>query len=320
MLKELFERQRIHLNSFFDQIDFRAAEKILEKIHACRGVIVLSGVGKSGHIAEKIAATFMSLGIRCLFLSPANALHGDIGFISSEDLFLVFSKSGETEELLSLLPHVKKKGACTIAITSRADSRLSKLSDLTMLLPIDKELCPLDLAPTTSTTAQLIFGDCLAIALMEKKKFTIDGFAANHPGGLLGRKITLKVADLMLKGDAVPLCQKEDRLIDVLHVLSAKRCGCLLVVDDARRLLGIFTDGDLRRAVQSKGNQALQMKIQELMTYSPKTASPDLLAQFALQKMEDSQRVTVLPVVDRDVVVGLLHMHDIIGNYGYFNS
>lgn len=321
MLKALFEKQRIYLNSFFEEIDCVAAEKVLDKIHACRGVIILSGVGKSGHIAEKVSATFMSIGIRSLYLSPANALHGDIGFVSSEDLFITFSKSGETEELLALMPHIKKKGAFSIVVVSRADSRLSKLSDLTMILPTDKELCPLDLAPTTSTTAQLIFGDCLAIALMQKRQFSIDGFAANHPGGLLGRKITMKVADLMLRGDAVPMCKKEDRLIDVLHVLSEKRCGCLIVVDDKKRLGGIFTDGDLRRAIETKGNDALQKTVAEFMTRSPKTVSPDLLAQEALRKMEEAHRVTVLPVIDRDVVVGLLHMHDIVGKtYGYFSS
>jgi arabinose-5-phosphate isomerase len=313
MLKALFAKQQVYLNSFFEQVDAAAAEKVLDQISACRGTVIFSGVGKSGHIAEKVSATFMSIGVRSLFLPPANALHGDVGFVSKEDLFIAFSKSGETEELLALLPHIKKKGASTIAVVSRVGSRLSKLSELTMILPVEKELCPLDLAPTTSTTAQLIFGDCLAIGLMEKKRFSMDGFAANHPGGLLGRKITLKVADLMLKGDAVPMCKKEDLLIDVLHILSAKRCGCLLVVDEAQKLSGIFTDGDLRRAIEMKGSEALKSTVAELMTRAPKTITPELLAQEALRKMEETQRVTVLPVLERDVVVGLLHMHDIVG-------
>ncbi|HSX25707.1 MAG TPA: KpsF/GutQ family sugar-phosphate isomerase [Chlamydiales bacterium] len=314
MLKTLFDEQRQYLNHFFDAVDLAAAEKVFEKLLHCKGVVVLSGVGKSGHIAQKISTTFLSTGTRSFFLSPANALHGDIGFISPQDIFLCFSKSGESQELLELLPHIQKKGAATVAIVSQLHSRLAKNCDLSIFLPVERELCPYDLAPTTSTAVQLIFGDSLAIALMRAKQFTLADFAANHPAGLLGRKITLKVTDLMLKGESIPLCKPSDKLIDVLHELSLKRCGCLLVIDDKKQLLGIFTDGDLRRAVQTNGGGALQSTLSTLMTPAPRTISPQQLAFDAMKRMEEdpTRLITVLPVVQEGKVIGLLRMHDIL--------
>src|SRR5579872_2642539 len=173
MLKKLFADQQRYLETFFSAINLDAAEKILQKLLMCRGVVVLSGVGKSGHIAEKIAATFLSTGTRAIFLSAANALHGDIGFVSSEDIFLIFSKSGESQELLDLLPHIQRKGASVISAVSQPQSRLAKASALSIVLPVERELCPYDLAPTTSTAVQLLFGDCLAIALMQAKRFAM---------------------------------------------------------------------------------------------------------------------------------------------------
>jgi arabinose-5-phosphate isomerase len=241
-------------------------------------------------------------------------LHGDIGFVSPGDVFLCFSKSGESQELLELIPHIRKKGAFAIGIVSHPDSRLSKACELSVFLPIQRELCPFDLAPTTSAAAQLIFGDCLAIALMKAKNFSLADFAANHPSGFLGRKITLKVSDLMLKGKAIPICQPGDPLIQVLHELSSKCCGCLLVVDGEQHLQGIFTDGDLRRAIESKGPDALQMPLVSLMTRSPKMISADCLVMQAMQRMEEdpAHPVTVLPVVENHKVLGLLRMHDIL--------
>jgi len=271
-------------------------------------------VGKSGHIAEKIANTFLSTGTRAVYLSPANALHGDLGIVHSQDLILLLSKSGGSQELLDLLPYMIKKGAETIAVVSQKDSRLAKACDHSILLPVEREICPYDLAPTTSTAAQLIFGDCMAVALMQAKNFTIGNFAANHPAGLLGRKITLKTSDLMLAGDAIPFCHPNERLIDVLHILSMKRCGCLLIVDEKRRLLGIFTDGDLRRAIESKGSDALQFALNHLMNPSPKSIGPDLLAIDAMKRMEEDllRPITVLPVVQEGSVIGILRMHDIL--------
>lgn len=314
MLKTLFEDQRRYLNRFFDQIDHHQVQQVLDTLLVCRGVVVFSGIGKSGHIAEKLAATFLSTGTRAAFLSPANALHGDIGFISSEDVFIALSKSGNSQELIDLLPHVKKKGATTVAVISSPHSKMAKLADLTVTLPVEREICPYDLAPTTSTAAQLIFGDCLAVALMQKKQFSLSDFAANHPAGLLGRKITLKVSELMLTGADMPLCRPTDKLLDVLHELSVKRCGCLLVAEEGGKLQGIFTDGDLRRAIQSKGPDALHLPVSALMTQSPKSISPDRLAFEAMRQMEGdpTRLITVLPVLENGRLIGLLRMHDIL--------
>jgi arabinose-5-phosphate isomerase len=314
MLKALFDDQRRYLNHFFEKIDIEAAEQVLEKLSACKGVIIFSGVGKSGHIAEKVTNTLISTGTRAFFLSAANALHGDLGFVTQADLFICFSKSGATQELLHLIPHIRKRGAHTIAIVSMKNSPLEKVADQTICLPFEREICPYDLAPTTSTVSQLIFGDSLAIALMQKKKFSISDFALNHPGGLLGRKISLTVADLMLKGASLPLVHPEDLLMHVLHELSAKKTGCLLVVNEAMELLGIFTDGDLRRSIESKGPDALRLPLSELMTHHPKTISPSHLAVDAMRQMEidPSRLVTVLPVVEKGQLVGLVRMHDIL--------
>jgi arabinose-5-phosphate isomerase len=314
MLKTLFQDQRQYLNQFFDAIDHTQSQRVLDKLISCQGVIILSGVGKSGHIAEKIATTFLSTGSRSFFLSPANALHGDIGFVTKEDVFVCLSKSGESRELIDLIPHIQRKGASTIAVISHPNSTLAKLSDLSVVLPVQREICPYNLAPTTSTAAQLIFGDCLAVALMQAKQFSLQEFAANHPNGLLGRKITLKVSDLMLKGTEIPLCKPSEPLLNVLHELSGKKCGCLLVVDETMTLKGIFTDGDLRRAIQTKGPAALNVPISELMTSSPKSIAPHLLAVEAVKKMEEepTRLITVLPVLEKGRVVGLIRMHDIL--------
>lgn len=314
MLQTLFQEQRRYLNHFFDAVDVGQAEAVLQKLLSCKGVVILSGVGKSGHIAQKISTTFLSTGTRSFFLSPGNALHGDIGFVSSNDVFLLLSKSGESQELLDLIPHIEKKGASTIAVVSQFPSRLAKRCQLSVVLPVMRELCPYDLAPTTSTAAQLIFGDCLAVALMQAKQFTLNDFAANHPAGFLGRKITLKVADLMLKEADIPLAKPEQKVLDILHELSTKRCGCVLVVDPEQQLLGIFTDGDLRRAIQKKGPEALQTPLSALMTLSPKTTLPERLAFDAMRFMEEdaSRLITVLPVLQEGRVVGLLRMHDIL--------
>jgi arabinose-5-phosphate isomerase len=314
MLKTLFEKQKKSIDQFFVSLDVIAAEKVLEKVRSCSGVVLLTGVGKSGHVAQKISATMVSTGTRASFLCPLHALHGDLGFVSANDLFLMFSKSGESQELLDLLPYIQRKGAYSIAIVSQESSRLAKQANMSMVLPVDEELCPFDLAPTISTTVQMLFGDCLAIALMQSRKFSVEDFALNHPAGFLGRKITMKVVDLMLKKEHLPLCKQSDLLIDSLHELSAKKCGCLLVCDDQGSLRGIFTDGDLRRAIQINGPQALQLSLSQLMTAAPLTVSSHLLVYEAMGKMEadPTRLVTALPVVENGELIGLLRMHDIV--------
>lgn len=314
MLKGLFEDQRKYLNQFFDQIDTAQADRVLEKLFSCSGTVILCGVGKSGHIAEKLAATFSSTGTRAFFLNPNNALHGDIGFIGPQDVVLLLSKSGNTQELVDLVPHIRRKKALVIAVVSAPRSKLEQMADFTVLLPIEKEICPYNLAPTTSTAAQLIFGDCVAIALMKRKHFSMHDFAANHPGGVLGRKISLRIADLMLKGEKLPCCRPQDTLLEVLHELSNKRCGCLLVMEKSGVLRGIFTDGDLRRAIETKGPQALHLSLEQLMTACPKSIAPNQLAIEAVRLMEENRAhpITVLPVLEQGKVVGLVRMHDIL--------
>jgi arabinose-5-phosphate isomerase len=311
MLKTLFLKQQRQLSEFFEGLDFIQLQKVYDVLLKAKGTLFFSGVGKSGHIAEKLAATFASTGTRAFFLSPVNALHGDIGVVTKADVCLLFSRSGETAELLELASHLKRRGAFLIAIVSTKNSSLSKIADLTVFLPVKQELCPYDLAPTTSTTAQLIFGDCLAVALMQAKEFSLSDFADNHPLGALGRKITKKVADVMLKFHELPLCSPDDLLLNVLHELSEKKCGCLLAIYDGA-LMGIFTDGDLRRAIERNGAGALQMRVSDFMTKEPKSISSDVLAIKAVQIMESDRPVTVLPVIDKGSLVGLVRMHDIL--------
>lgn len=315
MIRELLGLQKSYLDRYFQSFDTDRAEAILQFLQNCCGTVVLSGVGKSGYVAQKIAATLLSTGTKAFFLDPIHAVHGDLGFVDKNDCFIAFSKSGESHELLDLLPFIRKRGVKCAAIVSNERSRLARASDLCISLPVERELCPFDLAPTTSTTVQLLFGDLLAVALMRSKQIPLGEIAQNHPGGWIGRRISLKVFDLMLKEGDLPLCRETDLLIDSLHELSAKRCGCLLVVDDAQRLLGMFTDGDLRRAIEKKGSAALQIPLKELMSTHPRTISKDALAIDALRQMEEdpSRLIAALPVLGEwGTVSGLLRMHDIL--------
>jgi len=314
MLGELFKEQRQYLEFYFDQIDLQAAQKIFEKFLFCKGMIVFTGIGKSGIIAEKLAMTMISTGTKALYLPAVNALHGDIGILGEDDLVVMISKSGETEELIDLIPYIRKKRASLITFVSKAKSRLAQRSDLSICLPVERELCPFDLAPTISTTVQLLFGDILAVALMKAKEFSLEEFATNHPAGHIGKKMLLQVKDLMIKGNDLPLSSPEDRLMDVLVELSNKRCGLLLVTDRVGGLHGIFTDGDLRRSLQKFGSLALDKKIVELMTSRPKAISKDTLIVEAIKRMQENrdQMITALPVVEDEKVIGLIRMHEIV--------
>ena len=234
--------------------------------------------------------------------------------ISEGDLVVMLSKSGEAEELLNLIPFVQKKKATVIGLTSNISSRLAKHSNISMILPMEKELCSFDLVPTTSTELQLIFGDILAIALMRKKNFALSDYALNHPSGSIGKKMTLSVKDLMLSGENIPLCTSKDKLIDALLELTKKKCGTLIVVNENKNLEGIFTDGDLRRALQRHGPDVLQQEMGHLMTQGAIAIHSDLLAFDAMKEMQKNANkwVMVTPVVENNQVVGLLRMHDII--------
>ncbi len=315
VLKDLFEKERLYLNDFFDNIDLDGVDRVLKILSQCGGLIVLTGIGKSGLVAKKIAVTMTSTGSRAIYLSPTDALHGDLGILKSDDIFIFLSKSGESEELLNLIPFVRNRGVKMIGIVSQSNSRLGKAVDQVLILPSEKELCPYDMAPTTSTTIQTIVGDILAIALMRGKEVSMVQYAESHPGGRIGKRTTLKVRDLMLKGNAVPICRPEDKLVDTLVELSNKQCGCVLVVDNQKKLLGIFTDGDLRRTLQGKGGSALESKMEEVMTLTARWIGPDTLAWDAMKAMESDQKrpIMVLPVLEEDkTVIGLIKMHDIV--------
>lgn len=314
-IKKLTDIYKSELNAFFEQLPLSAIERVYRDFLHCEGLLIFSGVGKSALVAEKIAVTMTATGTRAIYLSPVEAMHGDIGLVTEKDLFIGISKSGETDEIFNLLPYIRNKGAKIIIFTSNPNSRLANAADLKLILPFDKELCPFNMAPTISTTAQAIIGDILAIALMERHRFTLNDYAMNHPAGTIGRRITVRVRDLMLQGDALPLCFPNDHLIDMLVVLSEKRAGCLLIIDDNKKLLGIFTDGDLRRSLQKKGPDVLNTPIHSIMTKGGLTIGPYALAWDAMKMMEKNQKspVMVLPVIDEEGgVIGLIKMHDIL--------
>jgi len=313
-MEQLLGEQREQLNHFFSFIDVQNMHSFFQDCLACPGFLVFTGVGKSGLIAEKIAATLISTGTRSLYLPATDSLHGDLGILSDKDYLILLSKSGETDELLELVPFARKKGAKLLAVISQSSSRLAKLCDRSLYLPVLRELCPFDLAPTTSAAIQLLFGDLLAVYLMRSKEFSLTSYASNHPAGVIGKKIILLVDDLMLQGDQIPLCSPDDRLMDVLVELSDKRCGSLLIADSQGRLEGIFTDGDLRRALQSQGVGVLELSMRQLMTRSPITMTSGTLAIEPLQKMQaDAKRwVQVAPVIKGEKIVGIIRMHDIV--------
>jgi arabinose-5-phosphate isomerase len=315
ILKELFEKERSYLNHFFENLNLEEVDCVLKELLNCRGNIIVTGVGKSGLVAKKFAVTMISTGTKAIFLSPINALHGDIGIINNDDVFLILSKSGESDELLNLIPFVRNKEVKVISLVSNANSRLAISSDIVLNLPPERELCPFDMAPTTSTTIQGIIGDVLAIALMRLKNVSIEDFVRSHPAGRLGRRATVLVKDLMLKEEKIPFGKPEDKLVDSLVELSNKQCGCLIIADPNGTMLGIFTDGDLRRALQTYGVDALESTLEKLMTKNPRYTSPDVLAFEALKVMESNQKkpIMVLPVLDKEQkVVGVIKMHDLV--------
>jgi arabinose-5-phosphate isomerase len=315
VLKELFNNQRSYLNDFFENVDLQAVEAALETVLHCKGIVVFTGIGKSGLVAKKTAVTMTSTGSRAIFLSPTNALHGDLGIMKPDDVFIILSKSGESDELLSLIPFVRNRGVKIMGIISQKNSRLEKAVDQVLILPSEPELCPFDMAPTTSTTIHSIVGDVLAIALMRLKNVTAIQFAESHPAGRIGKRTTMRVSDLMLKAEAIPLCRPEDAIVDMLVELSNKQCGCVIVADSNQKLLGIFTDGDLRRALQEKGVRAFDSKMESVMVQKPRTVSPDALAWEAMKLMESDQKhpIMVLPVITEDnTVIGIIKMHDIV--------
>ena len=295
------------LRSQIDQKFVAACRCLIE----CRGRIILIGIGKSGHIANKISSTLSSTGSKAFYLHPAEASHGDLGMIDSQDVAVIISYSGETKEINSLLPSFKHIAIKTIALTGTPDSTLGRAVDVCLNTCVDQEACPLGLAPTASTAAALAMGDALAIALLQNKGFTTEDFARSHPGGHLGRKLLLKVSDLVRTGDAVPKVASSTLLLDALYEISAKGMGMTLVIGEADQVVGIFTDGDLRRTL-NRDAELLRTPIDQLMTHPYQSVTLDTLAIEALQLMQQ-KKVNALPVFDQDAkLVGAINMHDLI--------
>lgn len=286
----------------------------LEMILHCPGRIIVTGMGKSGIIGRKIAATLASTGTPSFFLHPAEAIHGDLGMVTQGDVILAISNSGETGEVLHILPSIRRIGARIIAMVGKPESTLAKNADIVLDVGVKKEACPLGLAPTSSTTATLAFGDALAMELLSARHFTENQFAIYHPGGSLGRKLLLTVGDIMHKGVENPLVPSDMTVKDALFVITDKGLGAVSVVDGQGRLKGLLTDGDIRRGF-AKSLDSLNKPVSELMTKSPKTITARKLAAEALHLMESNKPhpITVLPVVDEEKkVVGLLHMTDLV--------
>jgi arabinose-5-phosphate isomerase len=290
-------------------------ERVVQLLAGCKGKIVILGIGKSGIIAQKIAATMTSTGTGAIHLHPSDALHGGIGIINADDVVMILSNSGETDEIIEMLPYLKRRQVPIIALVGNLNSTLARRADAVIDGSVDQEACPLNLAPTTSTTVALALGDALALTLMQVKGLTPDDFAVNHPAGQLGKRLTLTVADLMHSGPENPTIGLSAMWVEVVQGISAGGLGAINVVDDAGRLAGIITDGDLRRAIQRLDHGALaDLKCDEIMTRNPTVANPELLAYDALQLMEDRpSQISVLPVVDGGrVCVGLIRLHDIV--------
>ena len=316
MLEQARQVLRMEAEAVLEQVEridehFKAA---VEMILACPGRTVITGMGKSGIIGHKMAATLASTGTPSFYLHPAEGIHGDLGMVTKGDVVIALSNSGETGEVLHILPSLRRIGAKLIAMVGNPNSTLAKNSDIVLNVGVTREACPLGLAPTSSTTAALAYGDALALALLSKRKFTASQFAVFHPGGSLGRKLLLTVEDIMHSGTENPLVKADISVQDALFVITDKGLGAVSVVDDDNKMLGLLTDGDIRRGL-SKGVDFLKRPVTELMTASPKTITKEKLAAQALHIMESNRPkpITVLPVVDAENhVIGLLHMTDLV--------
>ncbi|MBX2858032.1 MAG: KpsF/GutQ family sugar-phosphate isomerase [Cellvibrionaceae bacterium] len=291
----------------FDKEFTKACQCIL----ACKGRVVVTGMGKSGHIGNKVAATLASTGTPAFFVHPGEASHGDLGMITSEDIIIAISNSGGTAEVLTMLPTLKRIGAGIIALTGKAQSPLAQSANVVLDISVTSEACPLDLAPTSSTTVTLVMGDALAVALLEARGFTAEDFAFAHPGGALGRKLLLKVEDIMHIGDRVPSVDREQSLMSSLAEMSNKGFGITAVVDSDNKLCGVFTDGDLRRCIDDNVH-VKHAKICDIMSRNPQVTHPQMLAAEAFNLME-KYKITALLVVDPHMkLMGIVHMHDML--------
>lgn len=308
--KRTIEIERDAVDALLERID-ETFNRACETMLACQGRIVVTGMGKSGHIANKIAATLASTGTPAFFVHPGEASHGDLGMITKQDVVLAISSSGQTEEVITILPLIKRMGAPLISMTGKPGSALAKASDISLDISVSKEACPLGLAPTSSTTVTLALGDALAVALLEARGFSEEDFAFSHPGGSLGRKLLLTVEQLMHSGSRVPSVRPDTSVSEGLFEISQKGFGLTAIVDDKKHVLGLFTDGDLRRAFDEKIDMH-STTIEQVMTKNCKTIQKDALAAKALHVM-DEFKITGLLVTEQDgKLVGVIHMHDLL--------
>jgi arabinose-5-phosphate isomerase len=299
------------LMNLVDRIDEQFVQMV-ELVYQCKGRVIVAGIGKSGIIGRKIVATLNSTGTRSAFLHPVEAMHGDLGLVGADDIFIALSYSGETDELNMLIPSIQEIGSTVIAFTGHVGSTLAKQSDLVIDVKVEKEACPMGLAPTASTTALLGMGDALAVTLINRRGFNSSDFRKVHPGGALGQRLIRKVADIMLTGKKIPCVKKGTAMRDALMVIDKMKLGATLVLDDAGKLTGIITDGDIRRAVNQQ-EAIWSLAVESVMTKNPKYIHPDSPAFDALGLMEKNE-ITILPIADTDrVVCGILHLHDILG-------
>ncbi len=295
------------LNARIDESFSRACELIME----CSGRVIVTGIGKSGHIGKKIAATLASTGTPAFFVHPAEASHGDLGMIAKNDLVLAISYSGSSKEVVTLLPLLKRAGIKIISMSANAKSTLGEVAEVNLDISVEHEACPLDLAPTSSTTATLVMGDALAIALLEARGFTAEDFAFSHPGGALGRKLLLRLADVMHTGSDIPHVAPDTPLLDALMVMSEKGFGMTTVMNNAHELLGIFTDGDLRRSID-RGVDVRSAKVGDLMNTTPKMLRDNTLAAEALAVMEEAKINVLLVSDEQKQLVGVVKINDLL--------
>ena len=283
----------------------------VETIFASKGRVVLTGMGKSGLIARKIVATLNSTGTAAIYLHPTDALHGDLGMVRSEDVVILISKSGETEEISNLLPMLKRMNVKLISMCGNKESKLARECDLFLNIAVKEEACPYDLAPTASTTATLALGDALAVSLLKKRNFTAKDFAFLHPGGSLGKRLSLKIKEVMITGDRIPRVNKGTSIKDVIIEITSKRLGTTCVLDENGKLAGIITDGDLRRLLEITLD-ITGLSASDVMTTKPKVLKEEYLASFALQQMENFKITSLVIVDDQNQPVGIIHLHDLI--------
>jgi arabinose-5-phosphate isomerase len=307
--KRVLQIEAKAIASLVDRLDQRFTAAV-ELLYACTGKVVVSGMGKSGLIGQKIASTLASTGTPAFFIHPAEGIHGDLGMVTRGDVLIAISNSGETEEVLKLLPFMKRLSIPVMALTGKPQSTLAKHSEVVLDVSVGEEACPLGLAPTASTTATLAMGDALAVALLEKRGFKEEDFAQFHPGGSLGRRLLLRVRDLMHQGEAIPHVPHHASLRDAIVEMTRKKLGMTTVVDAKGRLQGVITDGDLRRFLE-KGSDVTKTKAGELATSRPKVIAPHELAARALQTMEQFS-ITSLVVEEQGEIVGVIHLHDLL--------